>query len=383
MDNAISLIASHVKERSPFLLLKHVDRRHSFNKLSPLGPVSARSFSALYPLVQKLNCKVVLGAKFPCRSTKPLSSEWSSLPNYFMWIIAESYEVEVPSAELEPRKEKKIGPLSLTPSSSVVRDAIKRILEKSNSKLIDKIVASQVFKLDKPISQLNLNSSFPQIYSIHGGYPFAFQFGNENLFLGSSPEHLAIYKNGDLTVPSIAGTVEFNGSENAARNSLLKNPRLVREQQIVISFISATLQKFSPQIKVEGPSIASNGNLRHLSSQVTAQKIGLKDVFSALDFLHPTPALSGYPQSSALEFLEHTEPYNRGLYASPIGILDLAQNKMELLIGIRSALLTSEASYYFAGAGVLADSDPIEEENEISRKAQLLFKKLLFNRIVD
>lgn len=87
------------------------------------------------------------------------------------------------------------------------------------------------------------------------------------------------------------------------------------------------------------------------------------------DALHPTPAVCGRPQAAATAFLQRREPFDRGLYSGPFGLL--SANTSEFVVGIRSALVTpapAPRALLYAGVGIVAGSDAAEEWRELELK---------------
>jgi salicylate biosynthesis isochorismate synthase len=82
--------------------------------------------------------------------------------------------------------------------------------------------------------------------------------------------------------------------------------------------------------------------------------------------LHPTPAVGGLPRESALEWIAEHEQ-DRGWYAAPFGWFD-AHGDGELMVALRSALLQPGEAHLFAGAGIVADSQPQAEYDETELK---------------
>ena len=108
-------------------------------------------------------------------------------------------------------------------------------------------------------------------------------------------------------------------------------------------------------------------NLWHLATDVEGT---LTDGSSALDLvqaLHPTAAVAGTPTDVAIELIRDIEPFDRGLYAAPIGYFD-ARGEGEFFVGLRSALLEPSRATLFAGAGIVGDSDPEAERLETFAK---------------
>jgi menaquinone-specific isochorismate synthase len=92
--------------------------------------------------------------------------------------------------------------------------------------------------------------------------------------------------------------------------------------------------------------------------------------------LHPTPAVAGVPTEFACEQIRLFETFDRSLYAGPIGWVD-CQGNGEFIVGIRSASIEGNKARLYAGAGIVAGSDPDKELAEIQLKLQSLFKALV------
>jgi len=92
-------------------------------------------------------------------------------------------------------------------------------------------------------------------------------------------------------------------------------------------------------------------------------------ILELLHRLHPTPAVGGTPRDLALRTMAALEPVPRGHWAGPIGWAD-AHGDGEWMIGIRSARLHPDGATVtlHAGSGVLADSDPDAEADEVNVK---------------
>ena len=83
--------------------------------------------------------------------------------------------------------------------------------------------------------------------------------------------------------------------------------------------------------------------------------------------LHPTPAVGGEPGPRAVEAISELEDLDRGWYAGPVGWMDAVEDG-EFCVALRSALLRDRTAHLFAGAGIVADSDPEAELAETELK---------------
>jgi menaquinone-specific isochorismate synthase len=92
--------------------------------------------------------------------------------------------------------------------------------------------------------------------------------------------------------------------------------------------------------------------------------------------LHPTPAVAGVPRDIALQQIRGCESCDRSLYAAPLGWIDRTGNG-EFAVGIRSALIDGDRAILYAGAGIVAGSEPEKELAEIQLKLQALLNALV------
>jgi anthranilate synthase component 1 len=79
-----------------------------------------------------------------------------------------------------------------------------------------------------------------------------------------------------------------------------------------------------------------------------------------------------------MEVIEELEPFRRGIYAGAVGYFDL-QGSMDFCITIRTIVMRGGEALIQAGAGIVADSDPEKEWEEIRSKARILFRAVGFD----
>jgi menaquinone-specific isochorismate synthase len=108
-------------------------------------------------------------------------------------------------------------------------------------------------------------------------------------------------------------------------------------------------------------------NIQHLYTPVRGQLRADYGLLDIVERLHPTPALGGYPRREALEAVKRIETVERGWYASPVGWIDYHGDGM-FAVAIRSAVRAGQTARLYAGAGIVADSDPDKEWAETGLK---------------
>ncbi len=136
------------------------------------------------------------------------------------------------------------------------------------------------------------------------------------------------------------------------------------------------MQTLCDDVVIESsPHVRKLDTVQHLSTVVAGtlrDRITLDHIFTAL---HPTPATGGVPVAPAQELIAELEPERRGLYAGVIGWAD-AENA-EFAVAIRSGLLRENELRLFAGAGIMATSDPDAEYDECEWKLLPLRRALM------
>jgi menaquinone-specific isochorismate synthase len=209
---------------------------------------------------------------------------------------------------------------------------------------------------------------------LRAGQPWSTVFAVDGL-VGASPERL-VSRRGDRVVSHpLAGTAR-------RPDLLLASAKDAEEHRLVVEAVAAGLRPWCSAVTVPpGPSVLRLGEMSHLGTRIQGRlAAGPGGGPSALDLalaLHPTPAVAGVPTDAALAFLGRAEPpAGRGRYAGPVGWVD-ARGDGAFVVGIRSAQLDGRRASLWAGAGIVAGSDPDAELAETQLKLQPMLAALL------
>ncbi len=213
---------------------------------------------------------------------------------------------------------------------------------------------------------------------------FSLSNGEGPVFIGASPERLLSITtsvNGrQLTTDALAGSAPRGDSmktDQLIAEKLLNNPKERYEHQVVAEFIVEQLIKLGLTPKFNSsPEVLRLANIQHLHTPIHAALPHDIKPLTLVKTLHPTPAVAGLPRTTASQLLKTTESFDRGLYASPIGWID-ANGNSEFIVGIRSALIDGRQARLFAGAGIVAQSNPRSELAEVKLKLQALLGALV------
>lgn len=206
---------------------------------------------------------------------------------------------------------------------------------------------------------------------------FCFCVGSpEAAFIGASPE-LLVRRSG-----AVAATVALAGSTRRSADpavddhlgeQLLRSAKDTEEHRIVADRIKRSLDPLSVWVQAaDEPSIAKVANIQHLATPIHAQLAEPHSVLELAGLLHPTPAVGGEPRDVAVPRIAEFEQMDRGWYAGPVGWMDSVEDG-EFCVALRSALIRDRVAHLYAGAGIVAGSDPASElaETEVKLGALL------------
>jgi menaquinone-specific isochorismate synthase len=201
-------------------------------------------------------------------------------------------------------------------------------------------------------------------------YLFAIQWQEGAVFLGASPECLYRRHGSLIETEALAGTRprgKTSEQDQALRQDLLSCDKDNREHQLVVQMIQERLKPFCRDIILKPqPEILTLPGGHHLITRCHGRLWPEATDEKILNILHPTPAVGGSPRAAALDEILTQEPFSRGWYAAPVGYLGCKQS--EFCVAIRSGLLTHDRFYLYAGAGIVTDSQPESEWEEIEHK---------------
>lgn len=231
--------------------------------------------------------------------------------------------------------------------------------------------------------QFEDNVTSPQILShvVHE-QPESYLFGLEHkdmLFFGASPERLVKVHNGQAYSSCVAGSIRRGKTvdeDELLGQALLNDEKNLGEHHYVVEMISKIFEHNCTSFKLpKQPKLLKIRDIQHLYTPVEGTLARDATILQLVKHLHPTPALGGVPRQEALELIRKYEPMNRGLYAAPIGWLD-AEGNGEFAVAIRSAALTQDKAYLYAGGGIVGDSTPLSEYEETLVKFRPMLRAL-------
>jgi isochorismate synthase len=205
--------------------------------------------------------------------------------------------------------------------------------------------------------------------------PDAYTFAaptDEGILVGASPELLVSRHGLEVRSNPLAGSAPRSGDPEEDRtkaDALVGSAKDREEHAIVVEAVADTLRPFCAELTFDPePVLRETPNIWHLSTRFRG--VLKEPAPSALELvaeLHPTPAVAGTPSDAALDTIAELEPFDRGRYAGPVGWVD-ADGDGEWAIALRCAELRGDLAVLYAGAGIVAGSDPVRERDETERK---------------
>ncbi|MFH8987406.1 anthranilate synthase component I [Streptomyces sp. NPDC017940] len=263
------------------------------------------------------------------------------------------------------------------------QEAVEDIKERIRAGEAFQVVPSQRFETPCEASALDvyrvLRATNPSPYM----YLFRFPHGDGEAFdvVGSSPEALVKVEDGRAMVHPIAGTRHRGATpqeDQALAEELLADPKERAEHLMLVDLgrndLGRVCEPGSVEV-VDFMSVEKYSHVMHIVSTVTGRVAGGRTAFDVLTACFPAGTLSGAPKPRAMQIIDELEPSRRGLYGGCVGYLDFAGDS-DTAIAIRTALLREGTAYVQAGAGVVADSDPVAEDTECRNKAAAVLRAI-------
>ena len=212
--------------------------------------------------------------------------------------------------------------------------------------------------------------------------PFMYFFNFEDFqIIGASPEILVRLRDHKITVRPIAGTRprgKNTKEDNFFEKDLLKDKKELSEHLMLLDLGRNDAGKVSKigTVKVtESFMIEKYSHVMHIVSNVVGIYNKKYSKFTSLLAGFPAGTVSGAPKIRAMEIIDELEQTRRKVYAGGIGYFS-ANGEFDTCIALRTAVVKNKKFYVQAGAGIVADSNPIKEYEETVNKAKALINAL-------
>ena len=243
---------------------------------------------------------------------------------------------------------------------------------------IFQVVLSQRFETNLTKNPLNIYKKL----RINNPSPFMYYFNFPDFqIIGASPEILVRLRNNKITIRPIAGTRPRGKNykeDKFYEKDLLKDKKELAEHLMLLDLGRNDTGKVSKigSVKVTEKFIIERySHVMHIVSNVMGEFNNKYTKFETLLSGFPAGTVSGAPKIRAMEIIDELESTKRKVYAGGIGYFS-SNGDFDTCIALRTAVSKNNKFYVQAGAGIVADSKPINEYKETINKAKALIKSL-------
>lgn len=265
-------------------------------------------------------------------------------------------------------------------TSNMADEGFKALVEKMKTHIfrgdVFQIVPSRAFSRPFLGDEFNVYRTLRSVNP--SPYLFYFDYGDFKLF-GSSPEAQLTIRNKEATIYPIAGTFKRSGNQEQDEKiaeALKEDPKESAEHVMLVDLARNDLSRHCEQVHVKSYKEAQYySHIIHLVSKVCGTLKAGVNFFDVVGDTFPAGTLSGAPKHMAMQLIDRYEGQQRSFYSGAIGYMGF-NGDFNHAIMIRSFLSRNNTLHYQAGAGIVADSDPEKELQEVNNKIAALRKAL-------
>lgn len=272
-----------------------------------------------------------------------------------------------------------LPPLEVAPQREVVlpqggRAEHMRLVEQGLAAIqgggLKKVVLSHRWETARTKGPLEILHGLLQRYPM--AFCYLFHHPKVGTWCGASPESLVQVQGRGLQSMALAGTLPYTGEDLPPWG-----PKELDEQQMVTAYIAKCLGPYMEALEVAPVESIRAGGLWHLRSHFSGTLAKGADLRSLVEALHPTPAVGGVPKEAAKAFIQAHETYDRAYYTGFLGELNLkVPGELALFVNLRCMELRGDRALVYAGGGITAGSNPLEEWIEIQNKSRTVLGSL-------
>jgi len=256
------------------------------------------------------------------------------------------------------------------PHVSEWASAVATAIDAIRSGTLEKVVLARSVTVSstEPVQILRVFRSLIARYPLC--YNFAWKSGDA-VFLGASPELLADVRGRHFLSNPLAGSARRGINDEDDRrigNALLGSAKEGEEHRFVVDDLRTRLGPLVSDLEVQDePTLKKMATVQHLSTELSAELLSGYGVLDAVSAAHPTPAVGGVSRDDAVAFISRAEQIDRGWYTGGVGWIN-GRGEGSICIGLRCGLVRGMTTHLFAGAGIVADSQPDAEVAETRLK---------------
>lgn len=269
------------------------------------------------------------------------------------------------------RVDRPVPPVRRQRTSGEFEAAVAAAIEEIRAGEVFQVVPSQRFETACPVDALDVY----RVLRRTNPSPYLYLLRLEGFdIVGSSPEALVTVTEGRAVTHPIAGTRPRGATpaqDAALEVELLADPKEAAEHLMLVDLgrndLGRVCRPGTVEV-VEFMKVRRYSHVMHLEAAVSGTLAPGRTALQATLSCFPAGTLSGAPKVRAMEIIDELEVSRRGLYGGVVGYFDFAGDS-DTAIAIRTAVIKDGVAYVQAGAGVVADSIPANEDAEARNKA--------------
>jgi anthranilate synthase component I len=274
------------------------------------------------------------------------------------------------------------------PSGSIpfLSKVTQNTFERSVEKVKDHIIAGDIFqavlsrRMECPVAEdpFSIYASLREINP--SPYMYYLDFGDEKV-IGASPEMLVRVEKRKVTTVPIAGTRPRGRSraeDEQFAQDLLNDTKERAEHTMLVDLARndiGRICRFGSVEVSEFMNIEKFSHVQHIVSTVSGTLRDNLDCYDAFRSCFPAGTVSGAPKIRAMQIIDEQETSPRGLYAGAVGYVGFDRN-LDFAIAIRTVIVRGKTAFVQVGAGIVADSVPVNEWKETESKAAAMIRAI-------
>ena len=203
----------------------------------------------------------------------------------------------------------------------------------------------------------------------------------EKRIIGASPELLFSLRDGEMTTRPLAGTIGRGKDERQDRElarTLLNDPKERAEHNMLVDLHRNDIGKVAEfgSVRIRDlMSVKKFSHVQHISSEITGTIRKGEDMFSAFASNFPAGTVSGAPKIESIKIIDRNEREARGPYGGGVGHFGF-NGDCTFALAIRSLFVAGSSAYVQTSGGIVYDSEPAKEYEEIQNKLAAMRKVL-------
>ena len=251
----------------------------------------------------------------------------------------------------------------------------KKMIEKAKKYIFEgeifQVVLSRLFKTKIKSSPVSIYRALRHLNP--SPYLFFMNF-KDFVIVGSSPEILIKLEDDKVTIRPIAGTRKRGKTKQQDKKlerDLLSDPKEISEHLMLLDLGRNDISRVTEPGTVKVTSkmyIEYFSHVMHIVSNIEGKINKTKNSTDVLFSGFPAGTVTGAPKIRAIEIIEELEKNRRNIYAGSVGYIS-NNGDINTCIALRTALIKKKQIYVQAGAGIVADSKPLNEYKETENKA--------------